>query len=115
MLRLISLPGNLPYVILNMHELHSSFSSKLRSHLSQLALDLATEKGASNWLTALPFRSTGLPHTSLHFWMQLLYVMAGLHSEHQLCVLMDPPFLLNMHSPKGDFHLLGIGTSQPSC
>ena len=54
--KLNSLPGNLPYIILNMHEQHSNFSSKLRWRLSQLALDLTTEKGASNWLTALPLQ-----------------------------------------------------------
>ena len=114
--KLNSLPGNLPYIILNIHEQHSNFSSKLHWRLSQLAFDLATEKGASDWLTALPFRCTGLPCTSLHFWMQFLYVMAGLHSKHQFCVLVAPPFLLNMHSPalKGDFHLsdiMRLGTS----
>ena len=54
--KLNSLPGNLPYIILNMHEQHSNFPSKLCWRLSQLALDLATEKGASNWLTALPLQ-----------------------------------------------------------
>ena len=54
--KLNNLPGNLSYIILNMHEQHSNFSSKLRWCLSQLALDLATEKGASDWLTALPLQ-----------------------------------------------------------
>ena len=76
---------------------YSRNSSDLQQQLSsslQLAVNLATEKGAS--LTTLPLKNTALLCTSLYSRMLLLCAMVGSHFSPRLIVLVDLLSLLIM-------------------
>ena len=71
-------------------EYYSKCSTDLYQHLDsslRLALDLAVEKGASTWLTALPLMNMDLHYINLPFKMSLPCVMvASASSSHTLCL-----------------------------
>ena len=75
----------------NSSDLHQQLSSSL-----QLAVNLATEKGASSWLTTLPLEAWFCFNTSLHSRMLLLCAMVGFHFAHPLIVPVDHPSQLIM-------------------
>ena len=82
-------------------EYYSKCSTDLRHHLDsllRLALDLAVEKGASTWLTALPLDEYGfaLHYINLPFKMSLPCVMAGFPRSRASHTVLVELFLLNM-------------------
>ena len=68
------------------------------SSLLQLAVNLATEKGTSGWLTTPPLEEYGfaLHKSDLHSRMLLLCTMVGSHFAHLPIVSVDHPSQLIM-------------------